>query len=109
MENIKRIVCQYNPKIVTSQKSLEHRAGTNAFVQILLDEEPKEKMEYQCRKNHKRKHDKCNHQNNGMQVILHHGDNLVFLDNVDKIERSVRKRSHHIDKLTVIRIRFFIS
>ena len=109
MEDIERIVCKYNPKVVAPQKRFEHRTGTDTFVQILLDKELKKEMEYQRRKNHESKDDKRNHQNNGMQVILNHGDNFIFLHNMDKIERSIRKRRDHVNKLAKIRIGLFIT
>ena len=46
MQNVKRIVCKYNPEVVASQKRFEHRTGTHTFIQVFLDKELEKEMDY---------------------------------------------------------------
>ena len=55
MQNVERIIREYNPKVVAPQKCFEHRTGTHAFIQVFFDKELEKEMDDQGGKEHERK------------------------------------------------------
>ena len=70
MENIKRIVRQDKSKVITPQKRLEHRTGTDTFVQVFLNKELEKETHNKPREENQRSYNKRHDQNNGVQIFL---------------------------------------